>query len=238
MSSGIYAAAAGAMAQSNALDATANNIANATTTGFKGDRLVFREVLSAAPSPDLSMVSTGGTRVDSQAGALIQTGNPLDLAIDGPDGYFALDTPQGVEYTRAGAFQLDDQGQIVNSEGFALRGANGSPIFVPPGTQAVAVGGDGTVTADGAPVGSLELARFAPTSLRRMGGALFAATGGQLGGDRPLVRAGVVEGSNVNVVHGVVDLVKVSRTYESLMRMIQTYHDVESRAARDLGAPK
>jgi flagellar basal-body rod protein FlgF len=237
VSNGIYAATAGAVAQSNALDATANNIANASTTGFHGDRVTFREALAAARSPDLTNVSSGTTRIDNQAGALIQTENPLDLALDG-DGYFAVTTPAGPRYTRAGNFQLDDQKALVTADGFAVRGEGGAAIHVPPEASLVAVAADGTVSADGEAIGKLELVRFAPNQMQRQGGSLFSATGRPQAGDPPKVRAGLLEASNVNVVRGVVDLVKVSRTYESLMRMIQGYHDIESRAARELGAPK
>lgn len=237
MSSGIYSATAGAVAQSTALDTTANNIANASTAGFRGDRVVFKEVLAKAKSPDLAMVSTGGSRIDVQVGTMMTTDNPLDLAIDG-DGYFAIDTPAGVRYTRAGAFSLDDARRVVTTDGHPVRGGNGRPIEIPPDASAIAIAGDGTISADGVEVGQLELVKFLPTQLQREGAAMFAATGAPVAGDRPIVRSGVVEGSNVNVVRGVVDLVKVSRTYESLMRMIQAYHDVESRAARDLGSPK
>jgi flagellar basal-body rod protein FlgF len=237
VSSGIYIAAAGAVAQSTALDATANNIANATTAGFRGDRVTFREALATARSPDVGLVSTGTTRVDSQAGALTATENPLDLALDG-DGYFAIQTPGGPRYTRAGNFQLDDQRNLVTPDGFAVRGEGGAPINVPADAATVAVGLDGTVSANGAEIGKLELVRFAPTQVRREGGTLFSATGQPTTGDPPKVRSGMLEASNVNIVRGMVDLVKVSRTYESLMKMIQGYHDVESRAARELGAPK
>lgn len=237
MSSGIYAAAAGAMAQSNALDATANNIANASTAGFKGERVQFREALANAQSPDLTLVSTGATRIDNQFGAMQHTDNPLDIALDG-DGYFGVQTPNGTRYTRNGGFQLDAGGQIVTADGFAVRGEGGAPIAVPEGTQALAVATDGTISADGEEIGKLELVKFNAAQLRREGGALFAARGAPIEGEPPTVRAGTIEQSNVNVVRGVVDLVKVSRTYESLMKMIQTYHDCESRAAKDLGGPK
>jgi len=237
VSNGIYAATAGAVAQSNALDATANNIANASTTGFHGDRVTFREALAAARSPDLSNVSAGTTRVDDQAGALIQTANPLDLALEG-DGYFGVTTAAGPRYTRAGNFQLDDQRNLVTADGFAVRGTGGTPIHVPAEATQVAVAADGTVSADGAEIGKLELSKFAPNQMKRQGGSLFSATGRAVAGDPPKVRSGMLESSNVNIVRGVVDLVKVSRTYESLMKMIQGYHDLESRAARELGAPK
>jgi len=238
MSSGIYVATAGAVAQSNALDATANNIANATTTGFHGDRVTFREAMTAAKSADVALVGAGTARVDTQAGAMSQTGNPLDLALEG-DGMFAVDTDKGVRYTRAGNFRLDDNRTLVTVDGFAVRGEGGAHITVPPETKVISVGANGEVTADGESLGTLELATYKHNQLKREGGTLFSASGRpDPNAAPPAVRSGMLEASNVNVVRGVVDLVKVSRTYESLMRVIQGYHDVESRAARDLGGPK
>ncbi len=238
MSSGIYIATAGAVAQSNALDATSNNIANASTAGFHGDRITFKEALTAAKSADVSVVGGGTSRVDTQAGAMSQTGNPLDLALEG-DGMFAVETPNGPRYTRAGNFQLDDTRRLVTVDGMAVRGEGGAAIVIPPEAQAIAIGIDGSVTADGTQVGKLELVNFASKQLKREGSSLFSASGKQAAtGELPKVRSGMLEASNVNVVRGVVDLVKVSRTYESLMRVIQGYHDVESRAARDIGGPK
>ncbi|MGE0399507.1 MAG: flagellar basal-body rod protein FlgF [Kofleriaceae bacterium] len=238
MSSGIYLATAGAVAQSNALDATANNIANATTTGFQADRITFREAMTNAKSPDTALVSAGTKRVDTQYGALAQTGNPLDLAIEG-DGMFAVDTPNGARYTRAGNFRVDDQGTLVTVDGFAVRGEGGAHITIPAEAKVLGVNTDGEVTADGETLGKLELVKFQYNQLKREGGTLFSANGRpDMTGDVPRVQSGMLESSNVNVVRGVVDLVKVSRTYESLMRVIQGYHDVESRAARDLGGPK
>ena len=237
MSSGIYIAAGGAVAQSNALDATANNIANATTAGFHGDRVTFREAMTQAKSVDMAAVGAGTSRVDSQAGALSQTGNPLDLALEG-DGYFSVQTKDGARYTRAGNFRLDDSRQLVTMDGNTVRGEGGAAIAIPEDAKQISIGVDGEVFADEESVGKLELTRFASKSLKREGSTLFAAKGAPEAGDAPKVRSGMLEASNVNVVRGVVDLVKVSRTYESLMRVIQSYADVESRAARELGGPK
>jgi flagellar basal-body rod protein FlgF len=237
MSNGIYAATAGAVAQSNALDTTANNIANATTAGFRADRVTFREALTAARTVDLAAVAAGVSRLDSQAGALTTTDNPLDLALDG-DGYFGVATPAGPRYTRAGNFQIDDHRNLVTPDGYAVRGQGGGPINIPADATTIGVGIDGTVSADGTALGQIELVRFAPTQVKREGGTLFSATGRPIAGDLPKVRSGMLEASNVNVVRGVVDLVKLSRTYDALMRMIQNYHDVEGRAARELGTPK
>ncbi len=237
MSSGLYVAAAGAVAQSNALDATANNIANASTVGFRAERVTFQEAMGKARSKDITLVDGGTASSDAEAGALTQTGNPLDCALEG-DGMFAVTTPQGTRYTRAGNFQIDAQHQLVTSEGATVNGEGGAPITVPDGTGAVSIAPDGTVSADGATVGKLELVRFNPSQLRRQGGTLYAATGKPAAGDPPQVRSGMLEASNVNAVRGVVDLVKVQRTYESLMRVIQGYSDIEQRAATTLGGGK
>jgi flagellar basal-body rod protein FlgF len=238
VSSGIYIASAGAVAQSLALDATANNIANANTTGYQADRMTFKEAMNYAKSPDTALVGNTTMRPDSQTGALTSTENPLDLAIEG-DGMFSVDTPSGPRFTRAGNLHLDKDQTLVNADGMAMRGQGGQHITLPIDAKVIDISADGTVNADGAEVGKLELVKYKTNQLKREGGNLFSATGKpDSSGDPPTVRMGMLESSNVNIVRGVVDLVKVSRTYESLMRVIQGYHDVESRAARDLGGPK
>jgi flagellar basal-body rod protein FlgF len=237
MSSGIYVATAGAIAQSNALDTTANNIANASTAGFRGERISFKEALGRAKSPDIQLVDGGGQAIDQTSGAMTQTGNPLDVALEG-EGYVGVETEKGTRYTRAGNFQLDDTGKLVTADGAQVRGQAGAPIVVPPGTSDVAIDSQGHVSADGNVVGQLELTRFKASAVRREGATLYAASGTPEAGDPPKVHSGVLEGSNVNIVRGIVDLVKVSRTYESLMKIIQGYQTVESHAATTLGAPK
>ena len=238
MSSGIYIATAGAVAQTTGLDTIANNIANASTAGFHGDVVSFKEVLGKAKSADTAMVNQGSTHLDSAPGAITPTGNPLDVALEG-DGYFSVQTPQGARYTRAGNFQLDDTGHLAAADGSKVLGEGGKPISIPPTAQDVGIATDGTISADGAVVGKLQIARFAPAQMKREGGTQFSATGKPVTtGEPPKVRAGMLEASNVNIVRGVVDMVKVQRTYESLMKVIQGYHDLETRAARDIGAPK
>jgi|HubBroStandDraft_6_1064221.scaffolds.fasta_scaffold77494_3 flagellar basal-body rod protein FlgF len=239
MGSGIYIAAAGAIAQSDAMDATANNIANAGTSGFHAERVSFKEVLTKAKSPDqLSVQANTGKTLDSQNGALLQTNNPLDVAIEG-DGLFSVQTAQGTRYTRAGNFQLDSQGALVTPDGYKVLGENGQPITMPPTATNIAVTSDGTINADNQPVGKLKLAQFGANQLKREGATLFSATGApQTSGTPPTVRSGVLESSNVNIVHGVVDLVKVQRSYESLMRVIQNYHDIDDQTAKTLGGPR
>ena len=237
MSNGIYTAAGGAIAQTNALDATANNIANASTPGYRADRITFKEMLGKARSADTTLVDTGAVSLDQAPGTILPTGNPLDVALQG-DGYIGIQTAQGPRYTRAGNFTLNDQRQLVSADGNAVRGVGGSPISIPPEANDITIDHAGNVAADGAKVGQLEIVKFAPSQLKREGGTLFSASGQPQAGDPPMVQSGMLEGSNVNVVRGIVDLVKVSRTYESLMKMIQGYHTVESQAATTLGKPQ
>lgn len=235
MGSGIYIATAGARSQSDALDVIANNVANANTVGYQAERVSFGEALATAQSPDARYVGVAGTHSDATPGALEQTGNPLDLALVG-DGYFAIQTDRGVRYTRAGNFQIDASNRIVSASGHPAVSATGAPIVVPPDAAEIKVDADGTVRADGVDLGRIRVARFAPTALSREGDSLYAAAGAPVtGGEEPTIVAGTLEKSNVNVVRGVVDLVKVSRTYQALMSAIENYKQIDSQTAQKLG---
>ena len=238
MGSGIYIPLSGAVAQQTALDVTANNVANASTAGFRAERVSFGTVLGRASGKDSAFVQVGGTKPDFSKGSLRETGNPLDLALAG-DGFFAVDTPRGPRYTRAGDFRLDADGKLVNSDGLAARARGGGQLTVPREATDVVVGADGTITADGAEIGALELARFAPGILQREGANLFVAPAGAMttAGQMPEVVAGAVEQANFSVVRGVVDLVKISRAYEALHRMIESYKQIDERTAREVGGP-
>jgi flagellar basal-body rod protein FlgF len=242
MGNGIYTALAGAVAQGNALDVTANNVANASTSGYRAERVSFHETLTQAKGNDQAYVTAAGGGTDLRPGEMRATENPLDLAVVG-DGYFAVQTPRGDRYTRAGNFRLDASGTLVNGDGYAARAKGGGVLTVPPESKAIVVGSDGTVEADGIAVGQLELARFVPGALQREGDTLFSARAGAAplaegAGGEVEVASGALEGANFNVVRGVVDLVRISRTYEALHSMIESYKDIDARTARDIGGPK
>ena len=230
MSNGIYVAMAGAVAQSTALDVASNNIANAGTTGYRAERMKFAQVLTKAKDEAFVRAAAGGT--DTAEGQITETGNPLDVAIRG-DGMFSVATPRGTMYTRAGSFRVDNDHKLVSADGYAVQSTDGKAITIPPDAKGVAIAGDGTVQADGQPIGQLQLSRFDPSALSRAGGALFTATAKPLtGGAAPELQPGAVEGANFNVVHGVVDLVRISRSYEALHKMIESYKDMDDRVAR------
>ncbi len=235
MGNGIYVAMSGAVAQDRALDVVANNVANARTTAYKAERLAFNEVLNE--KGELSYVDAERTALDGTGGALVATDNPLDLALDG-DGWFAVETPQGTRYTRDGAFSLNDANILVDGSGNAVRGAGGAEILVPPDAADISIDAEGNVFADDDPVGQLEVVRFDDKQMTREGANLFRAAGRPVRDELPAVVSGHLESSNFNTVRGMVDLVRISRTYESLHRMIENYRQVDQRTARDIGSPQ
>jgi flagellar basal-body rod protein FlgF len=234
MGHGIYSALSGAVAQSKALDVVAHDVANAGTVGFRAERASFQEALQGAQDRRTPSVVVRAIAEDRSQGSLRNTGEPLDLAIKG-DGYFAIGTASGVRYTRAGAFHLDSQGTIVTPEGAPLLDQNGASMSVPPGAE-VRVAGDGTVEAGGGEIGRIGLGLFRPEDLLREGNH-FVLKGGAVaseGGAGEIV-SGALEESNFSVVRGMIDLVRVSRNYETLTRMIQGYKEIDDRTARDMG---
>ena len=232
MGSGIYIATSGAVAQTKSLDVIANNVANASTIGFKAQRAVFREALVNAERRDVAFVGVDPAEDDVSQGALRQTGEKLDLALVG-EGFFAVDTPRGPRYTRAGDFRLDPAGALVNGAGLAARSQTGGKITIPAESSEVAVDPEGRVFADGEEVGQLEIARFRGGRRIREGANLFSIQGAeQVTEDLPEVRSGATEQSNVSTIRGVVDLVRVSRTHQSMMRMIEAYQQIENRTAQ------
>lgn len=235
MGNGIYVAMSGAVAQDRALDVVANNVANARTTGYRAERIAFNEVLNE--KDQLSYVDADRTEMDATHGALVATDNAMDLALEG-DGWFAVQTPQGTRYTRDGAFSLDADGALVDASGNAVRGAGGAEIVVPPDAAYVSIDSEGNVYADEDPVGQIEVVRFKDKQLTREGANLFRASGRPIRDELPAVVSGYLESSNFNTIRGMVDLVRISRTYESLHRMIENYREIDQRTARDIGGPR
>lgn len=250
MSSGIYSALSGAIAQERSLSVVANNVANANTTGFKADRVAFDEALAqqnqaaAARSGELKYTAINRVEADLSAGSTRLTGNDLDFALQG-DGYFTIQTPAGERFTRNGAFVMDADGIVRTQSGHALlaetNGVNrpGRTLQIPQDASAIALGEDGTLMVDGAQVGKLKLVRFAnPDDVEKEGLTLFKPKQGAtpLALDGGSVIQGSLETSNVNAVSGVNELITVSRAFDALQKVIQTFRDIDNRAARDLGS--
>lgn len=237
----LHAAASGMSAQQFKIDTIANNLANASTPGFKKSRAEFQELLheqlEAPGGQPLGVSIGGGVRpIAAQrlfdAGALQHTGQPLDLAISGP-GFFRLQGPAGEYYTRAGSFRRDAEGHLVDAGGRRLLGAAG-PVQLPAGAEAVTIDAEGrisvTVGAEAMTAGQLELVQFTnPGGLLAVGDSLFAATAqsgaqflGPAGGPgQGQIVQGYLEQSNVEVLAEMVGLITAQRVYELNSRVVQ-----------------
>ena len=256
----LHVARTGLDAQGFRMQVIANNLANVNTTGFKRDRASF-ETLSyqmmtqpGAPSTAENRYATGlnlgtgvalsGTaRIDTQ-GTFATTGNGLDVAIDGA-GYFQVQMPDGrIGYTRAGNFGRSPEGVLVTSDGKPVQ----PQIQIAEDATSVSIGADGTVSATGpdgtlTELGRIELARFAnPAGLQAIGNNLLVETPAsgapQVGGageeGRGSLRGGMLEGSNVNVVEELVDMIETQRAYEVNSKMISATDEMMKNASQTL----
>lgn len=243
MNSGMYSAVSGNIAAMQRMDVITNNLANINTAGFKKDRMIFDSMLNSAKNPtpaagtltDAPVLSGYTIETDFSAGALKQTGNPLDLSLDG-DGFFVVDTPQGKAYTRQGNFHLDGKGQLVTADGYAVQG-NGGPVTVKGGR--LEIDNKGGVFVDGSQVGTLALVDFPkPYQLQKTGSALFIPSGPEAT-EQPAtntnVRQGTIEDSNVQPLMEMVNLIETSRFYEQCVKTVQSYDEMANKAANDLG---
>jgi flagellar basal-body rod protein FlgF len=210
------------------VDVIANNLANAETTGFKRD---FGQILEAENGFDV------GTTVDLKPGDLVATHNGLDVAIAG-SGFFEIQTPQGVRYTRAGTFAISSDGDLVTKDGMPILSTGGAPIQV--GDAAVNISDNGIVMADGAEVGTLKLVQFKTTQgLEKEGLSRFKWSGAPSDVEEvpePRVKSGHLEKSNVSSINEMIHLMTAYRDFESVQRTIKTLMtDMNSKLVSELG---
>jgi flagellar basal-body rod protein FlgF len=223
------------------LDATANNLANAATTGFKADGMVFemlvKQPASAAAAPrDVRFVRDAGLMRDMSQGPVTRTGSPLDVAIEG-DGFFIVKGPDGQSaYTRDGAFTLSADGTLVTKDGRPVLSATGSPVVFDAQGGVPSIDADGTVRVEGVEAGQIGLKKFAdPSALEKIGDNLYAAAGQQpLDSDSRIVQF-ALEGSNVRPVVELTRLIEISRAYESAARIVKNGDDMRKEAIDHMG---
>jgi flagellar basal-body rod protein FlgF len=206
----------------------ANNLANASTTGFRREGVVFSEFVAALDTdPSLSMAHASGRHVDLGQATLSQTGGSFDFAIQG-EGFFLIETPEGERLTRAGSFTPSAEGELVTPDGYRLLDAGGAPVFVPPDARAVALAQDGTLSANGAPIAQIGLWRpVDPLSLAHQTGTLFAAADLEPVEDGVMLQ-GMLEDSNVEPVSEIARMIEVQRAYE----LGQKFLDAEDERVR------
>ena len=262
---GMYAATAGMMTMLSRVQTISNNLANVNTPGFREDTLRLtsfpQQLMSrlfsgpTGTSPRLIGTAINGVVSESMAtkfsqGSLRQTEGQLDVAING-NGFFGVQTTQGVRYTRDGSFRRDGNNQLVTSQGDLVLSAQGTPITVPPGAISISPEGQirvTTLTTNGQtgpvdqPVAQLAVYTFAePGQLRKTNGNLFDDPTGlaqpvaQGAAGPSTVHQGFLENSNVDPARAMADMMVAQRSYEASAQMVKLQDDLTARAVSDLG---
>jgi flagellar basal-body rod protein FlgF len=231
MDSGYYAAMTGLVARTQALDTAASNLANAQTPGYRAEREYFRSALLGPDAFDSQLGETvnsygllGGDRLSMAQGQLQQTGNPLDLAIEG-QGFFMIQTANGPRYTRDGAFHRAPNGQLVTAAGELVQSFAGQPIAIPPGE--VSVGADGSISVAGGVAATVGVFAFpAGTELTPEGANRYIAPQGvkPVTAQGASVHQGAIEGANLDVIQGSLDLVMMQRQAEMMQKALTVFH--------------
>ncbi|MEO9651242.1 MAG: flagellar hook-basal body complex protein [Roseobacter sp.] len=193
----------------------ANNIANAATSGFRQEGVIFSEYVQPVEnSESLSMGQADARQTSFAQGTLTQTGGQFDFAIEG-DGFFLVETPLGERLTRAGAFSPNAEGDLVTFDGYRVLDQGGAPVFIPPGAEDVSVSADGTISSEGNPIGQLGLVQpLNSQQLVREDGVMFRADDGYEPAEAGRILQRFVESSNVNPILQLTRMIEVQRAYE------------------------
>ncbi len=228
---GLYSAASALQVATEQQEVTAYNLANSTMPGYRERGLVFESfdrVLGRIDTPTGDIVGARTVQAynDFRPGSIQETGNPYDLALAETDRFFVLTTPNGPVYTRNGSFHPDTNGQLVSQGGYVLQGQDG-PITIPRDATNFNIASDGSITANGEPIGQIRVVRFANVSqLTAAGPTLYtapASAGLQAAPARILT--GRIEGSNVQPAETMVRMIIGSRYYDAAQRSLRAIAD-------------
>jgi len=229
------------------MDIVANNIANANTAGFKVESLLLEaqpaQTAETTDGPsEIQFVNTWGMGRDFRQGELEFTGRTFDLAIEG-EGFFAVETANGEQYTRDGRFHRDDIGQLVASDGAPVLDANTrAPIFLNPNAGEVRIVDGGAILEDGVEVGRIGVFEIANRGeMSKNGNGRYTLPAGAAPEDQPLavfdpgIHQGYVESSNVQTVVELTDMMTIMRSYQSVSKFLEETQDLNRRAIERLG---
>lgn len=223
MISGNYGLIDGSLIQQLRFDTLSNNLANVNTNGFKKDILAFDEALS------MNMM----TSIDLSPGPVVSTGNKFDVALNGP-GFFKIQTPAGIRYSRDGSFSLSRDGMLVNQNGDQVLGQNGS-ITLSGGD--LTIGRDGQISENGSPGDKLMVVDFKePRLLKKEGTNYYVYAGKEqdiLTAEKTDIQHQYIEKSNVNVTEEMIRMVDAFRAFESVQKAIQNTDDITSKLVND-----
>ncbi len=250
MIKGLYAAASSMLANASRQKILAHNVSNLDTPGFKqivtsmGDFVKTSVVFPGTRQPTPSMMAYVGElglgvdgiieTTDFGAGIVRTTENELDLAIEGP-GFFALQTPQGIRYTRDGRFIKDLAGNMVSVDGFRLLDLNGKPIKLPEGR--VVISSNGEISVNNAVVGRIGLSEFknVETDLARESGNIFSAVNAPVASKSSIIQQGALEMPNIDPAQIATSMSIIARTYEAAQKMVQNQDELLGKTINTLG---
>lgn len=231
MENSIYIGLSRQRALQEQMDTVANNIANLNTPGYRQNNMVFLEYMSRqrnaekAGNDSISMVHDYGQFMNTENGPLRRTENPLDVALEGP-AFFGIQTPDGVQYTRAGNFQLNGNRELVTGSGMLVADAGGGAIAIPEDATEIIIARDGTVSTNQGEIAQIMVVEFEnPQDLVPQGNGLYKTESAANPAENTTVLQGMVEGSNVNPVLEMTRMIDVSRAYQSTHRMLQNEHE-------------
>ncbi len=240
MDSGYYAAMTGLIARTQALDIAATNLSNASTPGYRAEQEYFRSVLVGPDGADSQLGQAvnnfgvlGGDQLNMGQGALEQTGNPLDMAIEG-QGFFMVQTPNGPRYTRDGGFHRAPGGLLVTAKGDPVLSATGQTIPVPPGE--VSVGVDGVLSVAGGVVATVGVYSFPKSAeLTPEGANRYLAPEGvapALSKDAA-IHQGAIENANQGLIPGTLNLILIQREAEMMQKALAVFHTEFNKIASE-----
>ena len=239
MDSGYYAAYAGLLARTEALDSAASNLSNANTTGFRAEREYFRSAVTGPHALESQLNRTvndfgvlGGNQLSMAQGALTTTGNTLDVAIEG-SGFFAVQTKAGLRYTRDGAFSRAANGMLTTSAGDAVMSAQGKALLLPPGE--ISIGADGAVSVAGGVAGSIGVFNFAKASDLTPEGTnrYVAAQDAKATLSKATLHQGSLESSNQDIIQGSLQMILVQRQAEMMQKALSIFHTEFDKTASE-----
>lgn len=232
MDNSIYVALSRQMTLFRDLEVTANNIANVDTNGFNAEKLVFDDFLSPAGNQRKIAFARDPMSVrDTRNGRVEHTSNSLDMAINGP-GYFQIETPLGTRYTKAGNFQVNNEGILVTIDGHPVAGADGGNITIPPDIRDVSINGAGQISEGENQIGQVAVVEFAnEQAMDRVGDTQFKTDQAPLPAERSRVMQGYLEKSNVNGVNEMVRLLQLQRSVGSTAKFVEVMYDLQQKTS-------
>ena len=221
MENPIYIALSRQTALRREMSVVANNVANANTTAFKKEVMIYQAFAEKTPfMPSLDFVIDQGTAIELEQGDLKVTHNTFDLGIDGP-GYFQVDDGTGTKYSRNGTFTLDERNRLVTQGGYPVLDTQGNPIVIPRGGTDLTIGQDGNVRLADELVGQIGLVEFDETlSLRKSRDSLFDTEAVPVPATESRIMQGMIETSNVNAIGEMTAMIEIHRAYEAVKSML------------------